>query len=693
MNDASRISIRADRSRLEQALKDAGAEFKGKAIKCPFHEDRYPSGSIYHADDGAFRFKCQAASCGFCGDVFDVMARATHRKSEDVLRELSPAPRQAPAEPPPIVFPTIEALKAKFKNAEATYIYTHPVTRAPELIVLRLLDSGGRKSFIQASPCSGGGFVLKVPAGPRPIYNRTRVAAAPEVVIVEGEKCVHALKEVGIVATTSPGGARNAHHADWSPLAGKTCYLWPDHDAPNPTTKKRGGEEYMRTVAKALEQLDPPATALWVDPDTLGLNDSGDDVVEYLEQFGGETPAQRATAVRAALSLATPIGGSAALADLIEQTIAGQHRTIPFPWSNLTRLTRAFTPGSVTVLCGDPGSSKSLLVIELAAWWQRNAVKTGVFMLEESREYHLNRALAQADDNADLADSEWVFANPDETRQAYARHRPTLDALAPCITTVEDEQVTHDVLLNWIRARAVAGNRIIIIDPVTAVAVSDRPWMDDLKFLIAAKRIVRDYGCSLLLVTHPRLGKKAAGRKGGQSTSMLDDLAGGAAFPRFSQAVLWLVRHEEPKDVRCTGPAGPFPTTINRSVRIAKTRNGPGAGAEIGFIFDPRTLRFCEQGLVMKKGRESAEGESMSPGETKKALQLLGRTFPAQVMDTEAKVARLAFARHDYTTVERAILEHRAAHDRLNFDTLMEQLRATPGSNPAGQDESGVLPF
>lgn len=686
MNDADKNNIRADRGRLEQALKDAGAEFKGKAIRCPFHEDKHPSGALYRADDGAFRFKCQAASCGFCGDYFDVVARATHRKPEDVLRELSPAPRQAPAEPVPTVYPTIEALKASFKNAEATYTYTHPVTRTPELIVLRLLDSGGRKSFIQASPVDGG-FVLKAPPGLRPLYNRTRVAAAAEVVVCEGEKCCHALQEIGIVGTTSPGGSANGHKADWSPLAGKKCYLWPDHDAPNATTGKRSGEEHMKTVAKALEQLDPPATVLWVDPDVLGLNDTGEDVVDYLEQFGGETPTPRANAIRAALSLATAVSGSAELEDLLEQTIAGELRTIPFPWSNLTRLARAFTPGGVVCFCGDPGSGKSLLVIELAAWWQRNNVRTAVFMLEESRAYHLNRALAQADDNADLADSEWIFANPREARAAYARHRPTLDALAPCITTAEDEQVTHDALLSWIRARAAAGNRIIIVDPVTAVTASDRPWINDQNFLMAAKGIVRDYGCSLLLVTHPRIGKKAVGRKGG-STSMLDELSGGSAFPRFSQAILWLVRHEEPKDVRCSGPAGPFPTTINRSVRIAKTRNGPGAGAEIGFIFDPRTLRFSEQGLVMRKGSagEPADSDSMSAGQVRKALQLLTKTFPGQVLDADGKVARLVFSRLDFATVETAILEHRAAYGRLDFSALMEQLRATPDAPAAPND-------
>ncbi len=66
---------------------------------------------------------------------------------------------------------------------------------------------------------------------PRPLYNLPAIAAADAVVLVEGEKCADALMQRGIVATTAMGGAATAiDKTDWTPLAGKTVAVWPDHD-------------------------------------------------------------------------------------------------------------------------------------------------------------------------------------------------------------------------------------------------------------------------------------------------------------------------------------------------------------------------------------------------------------------------------------------------------------------------------
>ena len=70
-------SQRTDRKALEHALHDAGAVFKGSAIKCPFHEDIRPSGSIYQGADGAWRFKCH--SCGWNGDLIDVQVKGNNQ--------------------------------------------------------------------------------------------------------------------------------------------------------------------------------------------------------------------------------------------------------------------------------------------------------------------------------------------------------------------------------------------------------------------------------------------------------------------------------------------------------------------------------------------------------------------------------------------------------------------------------------
>ena len=69
--------------------------------------------------------------------------------------------------------------------------------------------------------------------------------------VTEGEKAADAIRELGLVATTSAGGSSAAAKTDWSPLAGKTVVVCPDNDEP--------GEKYGNQVASILVELNPPA--------------------------------------------------------------------------------------------------------------------------------------------------------------------------------------------------------------------------------------------------------------------------------------------------------------------------------------------------------------------------------------------------------------------------------------------------
>ena len=70
------------------------------------------------------------------------------------------------------------------------------------------------------------------------------------VVICEGEKAAEAAAAIfpNSIATTSSGGAGAATKTDWTPLAGRSVLIWPDHDA--------AGEKYAREVAGMLAALD-----------------------------------------------------------------------------------------------------------------------------------------------------------------------------------------------------------------------------------------------------------------------------------------------------------------------------------------------------------------------------------------------------------------------------------------------------
>jgi putative DNA primase/helicase len=82
------------------------------------------------------------------------------------------------------------------------------------------------------------------PPEPRPLYNQPGIAAASNVVLVEGEKCAESLIAQGVVATTAMHGAKApVEKTDWSPLSGKSVLIWPDRDKP--------GWEYAMAAAQA----------------------------------------------------------------------------------------------------------------------------------------------------------------------------------------------------------------------------------------------------------------------------------------------------------------------------------------------------------------------------------------------------------------------------------------------------------
>ena len=108
--------------------------------------------------------------------------------------------------------------------------------------------SGGGKQVLPLVWTPDGWRWRGLPA-PRPLYGLDRLAARPDapVLICEGEKAADAaaLLFPEYVATTSPNGANAAGKADWRPLAGRSCVLWPDADAP--------GTAYAEAVERLAE--------------------------------------------------------------------------------------------------------------------------------------------------------------------------------------------------------------------------------------------------------------------------------------------------------------------------------------------------------------------------------------------------------------------------------------------------------
>jgi hypothetical protein len=150
---------------------------------------------------------------------------------------------------------------------------------------MRLKHPATGEKWIRPMHWNGSAFVIGEPPAPangKPLYRLPELLAADPadvVLVVEGEWCADHLHKRGVNVSTS-GSAASASGADWTPLRGRHCVLWPDNDAP--------GSEYANEVAAILRALD--CTLELIDVEALGLPSKGD-AVDWLEMRPDATSA------------------------------------------------------------------------------------------------------------------------------------------------------------------------------------------------------------------------------------------------------------------------------------------------------------------------------------------------------------------------------------------------------------------
>lgn len=154
---------------------------------------------------------------------------------------------------------------------EALYVYT-AADGSPLYWRIRMKHPTKPK-WIRPMHNAGASYVLSEPPAPKngkPLYHLDAIANTLGTVwIVEGEKAADALAEVGVTVTTS-GAADSANSADWTPLRGHRCIVWPDND----TRPPHAGAKYAQDVSEHLRSLGCEVETL--DAAALRLGDKGD---------------------------------------------------------------------------------------------------------------------------------------------------------------------------------------------------------------------------------------------------------------------------------------------------------------------------------------------------------------------------------------------------------------------------------
>jgi putative DNA primase/helicase len=109
----------------------------------------------------------------------------------------------------------------------------------------------------------GSAWKWKAPPAPRPLYGKRQLALKPDapVLVVEGEKTADAaaLLYPSAVVITWPSGCKAIDKADWSPLAGRRCVLWPDADDAGREAMAKLAIRLLKAGADQVRIVHPPA--------------------------------------------------------------------------------------------------------------------------------------------------------------------------------------------------------------------------------------------------------------------------------------------------------------------------------------------------------------------------------------------------------------------------------------------------
>lgn len=560
-----------NREEIKELIIQTGATFKGEtSCTCPFHRDRNPSAGIYQSENGNWRFKCHV-----CGDNLDSVgfrAKASNKTVEELLggkeRNLEAIPTY-----------TEEKIREMFSVSRGfKYLHEYKSEKGEITHFVACKYDGDHKKFTQISRY-GFNFVLKNSSKLNPLFRLDKVKDCDTVMMVEGEKCVYALEYVGInYACTTMGGAKNAKRTDLTPLRGKRVIIWPDNDP--------AGKEYMQTLIDLLTPLE--CTISTIDPNEMMLSEK-EDVADYIaKHYKSYSKEELKTDIEQTIAEARTNGYfDTSFASHIEDLRSGVYKSLDIGWDNLSK-SKWLQGGTVTTLCAKPGVGKTWFVHNLSIKCMERGIKVANIQLEDSKDYHIDRILmAMAG----------IENDPDRITEADIRkmqeYKTYINDISKIIITPEFNKCSLIDIAELVKQKASDGCKLIIVDSVSVAERSPKnSWVDDQIFVNKVKMVTQVFKCRVILVTHPKSTATGTDRDGKATTNMsMDTLAGGTAYQRLSQTILWL--HEVPLGTT----AADMQSTGNRAVSILKARNKSEKTLSNKILFDFDRARFSDMGF------------------------------------------------------------------------------------------------
>ena len=311
-----RLNFEAYYKREVPSLKVYGS---GKAMGlCPFHDDHKPSLSV-NFDTGDY----VCYGCGAKGSIFDYHMKKYNVSFKEALISLA---KEAGLEP-----------ESKSKTIVAIYDYTDE-----EGNLLFQVVRYEPKDFRQRRPDGKDGWIYNLKGVRLVPYRLPEVLSADRVFVIEGEKDVDRLRDLGLTATCNPMGAGKWREDFNQYFRDKTVIILPDND--------EAGRKHAEKVANGLSGIAKIVKVL----ELPGLPEKGD-VSDWLKTGG--TKEDLLNLADEAKEWEPKADGRAILVHLSDI------ETQPVSW-----LWKGYLPiGKITLLDGDPGTGKSTICYDLAS--------------------------------------------------------------------------------------------------------------------------------------------------------------------------------------------------------------------------------------------------------------------------------------------------------------------------------------
>jgi putative DNA primase/helicase len=406
--------------------------------RCPAHEDRRPSLKISERG-GKILLYCYAGCQG--------------QQIVDRLRELGGWPNQSPV---PSVDDAAFLVDAyPYQNETGEVVYT--IQRMSNKQFYPLLPDG--RKTLQG--------VERVP------YRLPELLKSRSVILVEGEKDVHTVERLGLVATTTAGGTKSWKREVYARhFQGKRVAIIPDNDDP--------GREYAVRVMEDLRGIAEMVKIIQL-PELKPKQDISDWVRGYEDE---EAKSVLIKLIQRAPEWMLPAPSSLLrIADVAP-------REVSFAWEPYLPL------GKVTLIDGDPGIGKSFLTC---------AIATGLSLGRGLRGKHIGPTqtllMCREDDADDTI-------------------RPRLEAMRADLGRVfvygDELEFTGPGLRKVRELISTCGAKVIFFDPLSQYfgekldlhrANQVRPVMTELK------EISRQYNCSIVGIRHLTKGSGQKGQK------------------------------------------------------------------------------------------------------------------------------------------------------------------------------------